>query len=122
MHKYSFEKLEVWQLSRKLVQMIYQITKNYPDNEKFGLTPQMRRSVISVVSNLAEGSSRTSAKDKAHFSQLAFSSLMELLSQLIISCDLNYIKEEKLNEIKLHINEIANKLNALRKSQLTKFQ
>ncbi len=117
MYKYSFEKLEVWQLSRKLVQIIYVITKTFPVDEKFGLISQMRRSVISIISNLAEGSARSSSKDKAHFSQLAFSSLMELLSQLIICCDLNYIKEKEFNEIKPHINEIANKLNALHKTQ-----
>ena len=76
MHTYSFEKLEVWKEARELVVWIYSITKEYPSEEKFGLVTQLRRAAVSVVSNLAEGSSRKSAKDQAHFSQIAYSSLL----------------------------------------------
>ena len=110
---YSFEKLEVWQLSRKLIVEIYRITRKYPEEEKFGLVNQTRRASVSVASNLAEGTSRNSKKDKAHFSQLSYSSLMEVLSQIIISNDLDFISLESLNDIRLQIDEIANKLNAL---------
>ena len=69
-------------------------------------------------SNIAEGTSRASGKDKAHFSVIAFSSLMETLNQLIIANDLGYLSSEELMELRVKINEIANKLNALRKAQL----
>ena len=118
MHKFSFEKLEVWQDSRFLVRLTYQLTKNLPDDEKFGLTSQMRRSAISVSSNIAEGSSRTSKKDQAHFYQISFSSLMELLNQIILCFDLEYIDSQNYNNIRKDIEKIANKLNSLRKSRL----
>ncbi len=98
MHTYSFEKLEVWKEARELVVWIYAITKEYPAEEKFGLVIQLRRAAVSVVSNLAEGSSRKSAKDQAHFSQIAYSSLLEILTQLIVSGDLHFIPEEKVTE------------------------
>jgi len=119
-HRFSFEKLEVWQDARKLANMIYEHTKSYPDNEKFGLTNQMRRAAISVSSNIAEGSSRTSTKDQAHFYQMAFSSLMELLNQVIISHDLNYLNEPEELAYHSQIEKIANKINALRKSAINK--
>lgn len=115
---YSFEKLEVWQLSRKLTVTVYSISRNFPKDEQYGLSSQLRRSVLSVSSNIAEGTSRSSGKDKAHFSVIAFSSLMETLNQLIIANDLGYISSEDLVELRIKINEIANKLNALRKAQL----
>jgi len=89
MYVYSFEKLEVWKESKKLTKIIYQITSRYPENEKFGLTSQLRRASISVCSNLAEGSARITSKDKAHFSTMAYSSLIEVLNQIIISYELD---------------------------------
>lgn len=119
-HKFSFEKLEVWQDARRLANMIYEQTKNFPDHEKFGLTNQMRRAAISVSSNIAEGSSRTSTKDQAHFYQIAFSSLMELLNQVIISNDLLFLSEESEQIFRSQIEKTANKINALRKSAINK--
>ena len=116
--QYGFEKLEVWQEGRDLAKTIYLITARFPDNEKFGLVNQMRRSAISVCSNIAEGSSRTSSKDQAHFYQLAYSSLMELLSQSIISCDLGFFASETLQPLRTKIENISRMLNALRKSRL----
>jgi four helix bundle protein len=115
-HQFGFEKLVVWQLSRELTKKVYQITNNFPENEKFGLVQQLRRASISVASNIAEGSGRTSTKDQAHFYQLSYSSLMEVINQLIISHDLMYISDNELNEIRIAISEIANKINSLRKS------
>ena len=118
MYQFSFEKLEVWKDSRELVKSIYQFTNDLSEKEKFGLISQMRRSAISVSSNIAEGSSRTSKKDQAHFYQISFSSLMELLNQLILCFDLNFIDSKRYNTIREEIEKIANKLNALRKSRL----
>ncbi len=117
MDQFSFEKLEVWQLSRILVGKIYSITKSFPDSERFGLINQIRRASISISSNLAEGTSRMSTKDQAHFSQLAYSSLMELANQIILANDLTYIDENQLSDLREYINELSNKINALYKYQ-----
>ncbi|WGK63984.1 four helix bundle protein [Croceiramulus getboli] len=79
-YEFSFEKLEVWSDAKDLVKQIYTQTKKFPDDEKFSLTSQLRRAAVSVGSNLAEGTSRRSKKDQAHFSNLAYSSLMEVLN------------------------------------------
>jgi four helix bundle protein len=79
-HTYGFEKLKVWQLGREFVVRIYQVSAGFPVDERFGLTNQIRRAAVSVPANIAEGCSRISGKDQAHFSQFAYSSLMEVLS------------------------------------------
>lgn len=114
MHQYGFEKLNVWKNTRDLTKNIYIITKGFPSDEKFGLVSQMRRAVISISSNIAEGSSKKSKKDQANFYNIAYSSSMELLSQLILSNDLGYITELSLNSTRTNIELITNQLNALR--------
>lgn len=114
--KYSFENLEVWQKSRELVKDIYLITKHFPDEEKFGLTSQLRRASISVSSNIAEGSTRWSQKDQSRFYEISFGSLMEILNQLILSTDLEFMKEDKLMYLRDKIDNISRMLNALYKS------
>lgn len=118
MYEYSFEKLEVWKESKKLTKIIYQITSRYPENEKFGLTSQLRRASISVCSNLAEGSARITPKDKAHFSTIAYSSLIEVLNQIIISYELDFIDESDYLNFRNLIESLSNKINSLRKFQL----
>ncbi len=120
MRLYSFEKLEVWQLSRKLLKKVYRMTDTFPKEERFNLTSQIQRSALSVASNLAEGSGRVSGKEQARFTEIAYSSLLELLNQLIIASDLNYLEEHKVNALRPLIIEIGNKLNSLRQSQLRK--
>jgi four helix bundle protein len=117
MKQYAFEKLEVWQDSKSLVKRIYKITKNFPDDEKYGLTNQLRRAAVSIASNLAEGSARQSLNDQARFTIMSFSSLMEVLNQLIICKELGYINEELLQELRAEIEKISNKLNKLVNSQ-----
>ncbi|PHS67527.1 MAG: four helix bundle protein [Flavobacterium sp.] len=116
---FSFEKLTVWVDSKELIKLIYLVTKKFPDEEKFGLTSQLRRAAVSVASNLAEGTSRKTNKDKAHFTTISYSSLMEVLNQIIISKELNFINEKDYSIIRESIQKIANKLNALRNSQLS---
>jgi four helix bundle protein len=118
MHEYSFEKLRVWQRTRVFVKKIYLLTGKFPDREKFGIVSQLQRAVVSVSSNIAEGSSRKSGKDQGYFLQIAYSSLMESLSQLILAFDLGYIKEEDLSEVRVQIEEISNLLNSYSKSIL----
>ena len=116
MYLYSFEKLEVWQLSRKLIGIVYKITDKFPAEEKFGLTNQLRRAAVSVASNIAEGSSRNSLKDHIRFIEVAYGSLMEVYTQLCIAVDLSYSSKEEIQEINLLIKELSNKLNALNNS------
>ena len=116
MYLYSFEKLEVWQLSRKLVGIIYKITDKFPADEKFGLINQLRRATVSIASNIAEGSSRNSLKDQIRFIEIAYGSLMEVYTQLCIAVDLSYSSKEDIQEVNLLIKELSNKLNALSKS------
>lgn len=118
MRPYYFEKLDVWQKGRELVKVVYRISDQFPGDEKFGLVSQIRRAAVSVIANLAEGSSRTSSKDQARFTEISYGSLMETLNLLIVAVDLNFIKENQLHEIRPLIEEIGNKLHALRQSQL----
>jgi four helix bundle protein len=120
-YTFSFEKLKVWIDSKELVKAIYLITKEFPSEEKFGLTNQLRRASISVASNLAEGTSRETHKDKARFTTIAYSSLMEVLNQLIIAKELGFIDAVNYQSLRKTIEKIANKLNALRKAQLKQY-
>lgn len=94
MHQFSFERLNVWQRGRELCKLIYQISKSFPADEKFGATQQIRRAALSITCNLAEGSSRHKAAEKARFSEIAFGSLMEVLNLLIMGVDLEFIEEK----------------------------
>lgn len=116
---FSFEKLEVWVESKDLTSYIYSITNKFPDSEKFGLTSQIRRASISICSNIAEGTSRITDKDKAHFISISFSSTMEVLNQLILSHELKYISEDEYLICRKKIESITNKLNSLRKHILS---
>ena len=109
---YGFEKLEVWHDAKNLAVLVYQITDSLPNTEKFGLINQIRR----VSSNIAEGSSRSTKKDQAHFYTMAYSSMIEVLSQLLISYELGYVSKPKLDEVRQEIEKVTNKLNALRNS------
>jgi len=90
---FAFERLDVWNRSLDLVEWIYDVTSSFPNEEKFVLTAQIRRSAISVPSNIAEGVHRRSEKDKIHFLNIAYSSLIELLTQLIIGKRLGYLDD-----------------------------
>ncbi len=117
---FSFEKLKFWDELRLFVKLIYKITKKFPEDEKFGLVSQMRRAAISVSSNIAEGTSRSSLKDQSWFSQISYSSLMEVLSQTIVSKDLNYINDKEYDNIRSITENLSRQINALRNSQLSR--
>ena len=119
-HQFSFEKLDVWQNARVLAKNIYIATRSFPTDEKYGLTQQMRRAALSVCANLAEGTTRITAKDQAHFTTISFSSMMELLNHLIIAFDLDYINEEALRNFRSQIQPLSVKLSNLKKSQLSR--
>lgn len=116
MYIFSFEKLEVWNDARELVKLIYEATKNFPNSEKYGLANQMNSSVVSVSSNIAEGSGKIQSKDKARFIHIAYGSLMKLLNQLIIASDFGWLAPEQYLLIRSQIEKVANKLIALEKA------
>jgi four helix bundle protein len=118
MRLYSFEGLSAWQTARTLTGFVYRATQHFPKAEHFGIVDQMRRAAISVCSNLAEGSSKTTGKEKARYSSMAFCSLMELLNQVIISADLDYLSDQEVEELRTLIDEIAAKTTRLRAAQL----
>lgn len=95
----NYTELEVWKYSRELVKLVYQLTKSFPNEELYSLTNQIRRSAISVPSNIAEGVGRQSNKETLHFLFIAKGSLNEVETQLYLSMDLGYISEEELENI-----------------------
>lgn len=117
-YEFCFEKLRVWKQARVFTKEIYEMTRLFPKEELYCLSNQIRRAAISITSNIAEGSTRFSKKDFAHFIHFAYSSLMEVLNQLYIALDLNYIEETVFISKREQISLISNQLNALHKSLL----
>ena len=105
-----FEDLEVWQLSHNLVLNVYNITQKLPENEKYGLVSQMRRSAVSVPANIAEGFKRKGNKDKIRFYNIAQASLEELRYYFILCNDLNYGSYNELNDKFTSIGKMLNRL------------
>ena len=99
----SFEDLNAWQQCRRVYFLIYQVTKKFPDEEKFSLVSQMRRASISSASNIAEGFGRTSKLDKAHFYTMARGSITELQNQCILANDVGLINPTNLLTLKEEI-------------------
>lgn len=117
---YAFEKLNAWQESRKLVVVVYQLLDRFPKFEKYALCDQIRRSIVSVPSNIAEGSGRISPKEQLHFYEISYGSLMEAYNQLILASDLKYIDTQNLIELQPQIDIVARMLNGLRASIINK--
>jgi len=107
----SYIELDVWIYSRELVRQVYQLIKSFPKEEVYGLTSQIRRSVVSVPSNIAEGVGRQSDKETIHFLDISKGSLFELETQLYLSFDLEYILEEQLKEILEQLSTCKKLLN-----------
>lgn len=103
---HNFKELIVWQKARILVKDIYNLVRNFPDDEKFGLSSQMKRAAISIPSNIAEGAGRGTNKDFTRFLNIANGSAFELESQLYLSFDLEFIEEETLIKYSEKITEI----------------
>ncbi len=112
-YTFPFEKLEIWQLSRSLVGKVYKATEQFPAVEKYGLVSQLNRAVVSVASNIAEGEGRITSKDNLRFLGVAWSSLMEVMNQLILAYDLGYIAEAELQVLREDIRVLSNKINSL---------
>ena len=117
-HDFSFEGLRVYQATRLLVKDVYTLVNKFPAVENFALSSQVRRAIVSVSANIAEGSGRNHAKDKAHFIDIAYGSLLETYSELLTAADLGYINEDELLSIKPQFVDIGKMLSGLRTSLL----
>ena len=113
--EFSFEGLEVYQAARVLVRDIYRLQQKFPKTEIYALGDQIRRSASSVTSNIAEGSGRNSNKEKVHFIEIAYGSLMEAFSQLQIAQDLGYLTEQDIDTIRPQFISVAKMLSGLKK-------
>lgn len=109
-----FQNLIVYQQSKELVKFVYAKIKEFPAEERYTLCEQLRRSVISIPSNIAEGMGRTAEKEQSHFINIAFGSLMEVLAQMDIAHDLKYISKEDYLQTEQMVNEIGKMLSSLR--------
>lgn len=109
----DFRKIQVWQLNRELTVNVYRATASFPRDERYGLTSQMRRAVISIGSSIAEGCGRGSTADTLRFFQMSFGSSVELLHQLITSSDLGFLPEQEFNELDKELEVIRRKLSRL---------
>lgn len=114
---FNFEKLEVWQRTRKFVNEIYKVTSIFPSIEQFGLTQHIRRSATSILSNIAEGTSRFSGDDFRRFLQLALGSLYETVAQLFMALDNKYLTKNLFDTFYNELEVIAKMISKLSKSR-----
>lgn len=111
-----FNKLQVWQRSHKMVLALYRATRSFPNDERFGLTSQLRRAALSVPTNIAEGSRKAAPKDYARFLNIAEGSLGETEYLVMLSRDLNYVHPESASSLLTEIKELSSMLHSLRKT------
>ena len=114
-YRLPFEKYDIYKLSILLSIDIYNLTKKWPSDEKFGMISQIRRASMSVGANIAEGLARLSEKEKARFMEISYSSLMEVAHFLFMAKELSIIDESEFDSRRPKIMELANKINALHK-------
>lgn len=113
MKEYYFERMEVWKAARSFTKDIYIATKEFPIEEKYGMTSQIRRASVSIVLNIAEGMSRKTDKDKARFINMAYGSAIEVINCLILSNDFEFLTDEEYKALRLKMEHITNQLNSL---------
>ena len=116
---FNFEKLDVWQKAIDFADLIYNETRAFPVEERFGLTNQLRRAAVSVSSNIAEGSSRSSKSDFARFTEIAAGSVFEVVSQAFVARRQNFVSEDQFRRIYAAAEELSRMLSGLRKSLLS---
>jgi four helix bundle protein len=115
---FNFEKLETWQEAINFADLVYSVTRHFPDQEKFGLTNQMRRAAVSISSNLAEGSSRSSRPDFARFVEIASGSLYEVVSQSFIGRNQGFLSADEFTCLYAAAEKQGRMLSGLRASLL----
>lgn len=114
-----FQNLIVYQQAKELVKLVYALMKKFPSDERYALCDQLRRSVISIPSNIAEGMGRIAEKEQGHFINIAFGSLMEVLAQIDIAKDLDYITKEEYKQVESLVDEIGKMLSSLRAKRVS---
>lgn len=119
-YQFTFEKLRVRQEAGEWVKGIFNLVKKFPAEEKYGISSQLTRAAVSVTANLSEGSSRVSCRDQAHFTQIAYSSLMESSCLLLPAGDQGWIDEIQIAVEREKIQSISIQINALRKTQMSR--
>ncbi len=116
MHKGSYKNLKIWMKGIELAKKIHLVTKKFPPEERYSLTDQIRRASVSIPSNIAEGSRRSTNKDFAHFIAIARGSIAELETQIILASSFKYISKELLEKISEEINQLDKMIFAFHKS------
>lgn len=114
---FSYRNLQVYQLSKDFVLFVYKLLHQFPKEETYALCDQLRRSSVSVPSNIVEGMSRTSLKEQLHFIEIAYGSLCEAMCQLELSHELRYISEEQLKQAEEKVTSIAKMLSGLKRKR-----
>jgi len=115
---FNFEKLETWQKAIHFADLVYEVTRGFPADERFGLTNQMRRAAVSVSSNIAEGTARNSKQDYARFLEIATSSLFEVVSQSFVSRRQGFLSETDFQKLYTAAEEQGKMLSGLRRAVL----
>lgn len=115
MKRNTFRDLEAYKAGKEVILIVYQLMRKFPNEERYAMCDQLRRASVSITSNIAEGSGRISIKEKIHFIEFSYGSLMEVISQMDIACDLNYITKEEFDEFELKANSCANLISGLRR-------
>jgi four helix bundle protein len=116
---FNFEKLDVWQKAIDFADVIYNETRAFPAEERFGLTNQLRRAAVSISSNIAEGSSRSSKNDFARFTEIAAGSVFEVVSQASIARRQSFLGENEFRKVYADAEELSRMLSGLRRSLLS---
>lgn len=109
----DFKKLEIWNNGIELVKQVYKLSRSFPSEERFGLTSQITRAVVSIPSNIAEGCSRNSEIEFKRFLEIAIGSLFEVQTQLIIAKELNFLEKSDSSEIEILLEKEARMINSL---------
>lgn len=118
--KQNFENLIAWKKAKGVCLFCYKLVKSFPKEEKYGLSDQLRRAAISIPSNIAEGYSRGSGKDACHFFSISIGSIYEVMTQIDIASELNYVSLEEREELFVLCNESLRLINGFKNFRRTK--
>ena len=116
MEFFGYRNLVAYEKAREVVRRVYHVTKSFPKDEMFALSSQMRRAAVSITSNIAEGMTRYSIKDKVHFLEIAYGSLMEVMSQMEVAEDQKYITTAEFQSFEVLVADVARLISGLQKS------
>ena len=114
----NYRTLVAYTEAKELVKIVYALLKKFPKEEQYAICDQLRRAVISIPSNIAEGMGRFSQTEQVHFIEIAFGSLMEVGAQMDVACDLNYISVKDLDIVDQKIDVVASLLSGLRNKRI----